>query len=365
MIRSIFRKHLGRKGHEICLGLIAGLLGLLFLFMPSGVTAGSALTINQINIERFPEIRIYLTASDERGNPLWGLNTARFSVQEDGSDVEVRKIVPLGGEKEPLSVVLAIDRSGSMKGQPIKDALKAAKGFIREMRAIDQVGVISFDDHVTVVFCLSSDKDALYKAIGEIRVGRDTALNDAIMGALEMLSSFKGRRAVVVLTDGKENRSKASREEAVQEAIRIGVPVITVGLGDEVNASALKDMADKSGGRVFFAKESGELPDLYRVIARQLINQYRVTIKSSKSLDGGWHRLRMEVNTVQGKAEVERLYLATLSPILDTSVLGKYRKKTERNYLIKIGFICLVVVLALAIIFTGFMRYKKTKGARR
>jgi VWFA-related protein len=362
VFRSIFYTSLGRKRYELSLALIMGFVGLLFLLIPTTAISDSALTINQINIEQFPEIKIYLTASDEKGYPLWGLEASHFTVREDGSAVEVREVAPLGAEKEPLSVVLAIDRSGSMKGQPIQDALKAAKDFVGEMRAIDQVGVVSFDDNITVVSPLSADKDTLSKAIDGITVGKDTALNDAVMKSLELLSTLKGRRAVVALTDGKENRSKAKREEVINEALLIGVPVITVGLGDEVDAQAISDMAESSGGRAFIASESSELPNLYRIIAQQLLNQYRLALQSPKTLDDTWHTLRIEANTVQGKAEVERLYLATEKPVLDTSVLIEYRKKSEQDELIKIGVIALVIILVLVIVFAVIVRYKKIRG---
>jgi VWFA-related protein len=338
---------------------------LFFVFMPSAVVAGAVLTLNQVNIEQFPEIRIYLTVADERGTPLKGLTVSNFRLQEDGKAVRVKGVFPLERGKEPLSVILAIDRSGSMRGQPIRDARRAAQDFIGEMRAIDRVGVVSFDDHVTVISHLKSNKDPLLKAIKKITVGRDTALNDAIMKSLELLPPLAGRRAVVVLTDGKENRSKASRKGTIQEALRIGVPVITVGLGKEVDAYALKAIAGKSGGRAFFAQESGELPDLYRAIARQLINQYRVTLQSGKSLDSGWHQLRVQLKTSRGNAEVERLYLAILKPHMSTGALEAYRKRNHQYYVAAIVLCSVALALCLAIIVIAVVRSNKATGTKK
>jgi Ca-activated chloride channel family protein len=357
MIRSM------RGTSPIIFGMF--LVGLVFLFMPSVVLAGAVLTLNQINIERFPEIRIYLTAADERGTPLKGLTVSDFSVQEDGKTARLQGVFPLERGEEPLSVVLAIDRSGSMRGRPIRDARQAAQDFVGEMRAIDRVGVVSFDDHVTVISRPNSDKGPLLKAIEQITVGKDTALNDAVMNALDLLSPFTGRRAVVVLTDGKENRSKASRKETINTSVEIGVPVITVGLGEEVDTGALEAIAGRSGGRAFFAQESGELPNLYRAIARQLINQYRVTLQSGKSLDNGWHRLRVQLKTPKGTAEVQRLYLATLKPHMGTGALGAYRKRDQQYYIAAIVLVSVAMVLVAAIIVIAVVRSQKAKGAKR
>lgn len=337
-------------------------VGLFAFLLPSVCLAGAVLTLNQINIERFPEINIYLTIADERGTPLKGLDASHFSIQEDGSMVRVTGVFPLEQGEEPLSVVLAIDRSGSMRGQPIRDARQAARDFIGEMRRIDRVGVVSFDDHVAVISRLAVDKGPLLTDIQRINVGRDTALNDAIMKSLQLLSPFTGRRAVVVLTDGKENRSKASREGAIQEAIRIGVPVITVGLGHEVDASALEAIAGRSGGQAFFAQESSELSHLYQEIARQLINQYRVSLRSRRSLDNGWHRLQVALKTPQGKAQVERLYLATLRSVIATGALEAYRKKIDRYYLTAIVLCALAVALAAAIVVIAVIRSRTGQG---
>jgi VWFA-related protein len=327
--------------------------------MPSVCLAGVVLTLNQINIERFPEINIYLTIADERGTPIKELSLNNFKVQEDGSTVQVKGVFPLEKGDEPLSVVLAIDRSGSMRGQPIKDALKAAKDFIREMRAIDRVGLVSFDDQVIVISRPNADKGPLLKEIDKIKVGKDTALNDAVKKSLQLLSPFIGRRAVIVLTDGKENRSKATREETIQEAFRMGVPLITVGLGQEVDIDALDAMADGSGGRPFYAQTSSELSALYLTIARQLINQYRVSLQSRKSLDNVWHRLRVELKIAKGKAQVERLYLATLRPVLPTGALEAFRQGMNWLFLLAIILCAVVVALAAAIVVIAMKRSKK------
>ena len=360
MIRSIQDQPL-----TFWIRFVAGLMGLVCVLMPSAALARAVLTLNQINIERFPEIRIYLTAADERGTPLKGLTVRNFSVQEDGRTARVTRVLPLERGEEPLAVVLAIDRSGSMRGKPIRDALLAARDFVGEMRGIDRVGVVSFDDHVAVISRLNSAKAPLLKAIERIAVGGDTALNDAIVKALGLLSPFTGRRAVVVLTDGKENRSTSSRKATINNALEIGVPVITVGLGEEVDANALEAIGRETGGRVFFAQESGQLPNLYRAIARQLINQYRVTLRSKKSLDSGWHRLRVQLKTAKGKAEVERLYLATLKSSIGTGALEAYRKKNERYYVAVIVLCSVAVVLVAAIIAIAVARSQTVKGDRR
>jgi VWFA-related protein len=349
------RRSCGRPFAVFCRLMTA----LVLVLTPSVCLAGVVMTLNQINIERFPQINIYLTIADEHGTPIKGLEPNNFNVQEDGRRVQVQGVFPLEKGDEPLSIVLAIDRSGSMRGQPIKDALRAAKDFIKEMRTIDRVGLVSFDDHVTIISRPNADKGPLLKEIDKIKVGKDTALNDAVMKSLQLLSPFIGRRAVIVLTDGRENRSKATREGTIQEAVRSGVPVITVGLGKEVDVAALEAMAGGTGGKAYFAQESSELSTLYQTIARQLINQYRITLQSRKSLDNGWHKLHVEVKTAKGKAQVERLYLATLKPVMPTAALEAFREGMNWLFVLAIILCAVIVALAAAIAVIAVKRSKK------
>ncbi|HEX9949608.1 MAG TPA: hypothetical protein VGB29_05575, partial [Thermodesulfobacteriota bacterium] len=117
--------------------------------------------------------------------------------------------------------------------------------------------------------------------------------------------------------------------------------------------------ADGSGGRPFYAQTSSELSALYLTIARQLINQYRVSLQSRKSLDNLWHRLRVELKIAKGKAQVEKLYLATLRPVLPTGALEAFRQGMNWLYLLAIILCAVVVALAAAIVVIAMKRSKK------
>jgi cell division protein FtsL len=90
-----------------------------------------------------------------------------------------------------------------------------------------------------------------------------------------------------------------------------------------------------------------------------LINQYRVTLQSRKSLDNGWHRLRVEVKIAKGKAEVERLYLATLKPVMPTAAMEAYREGMNWLFLLAIVLCAVIVALAAAIAVIAVKRAKK------
>jgi len=322
----------------------------LSILLPSVASAGVNLAITQMNIEKFPEIAFYVSASDEQNNPVLGLLPGHFDVKEDADKVTVKELIPSGTLNDPLYIVAAFDRSGSMKGQPIDDAKNAVNTFIQEMRPTDQVGLVAFDSKVDVLSPLVADKAGLSKTIDNISVGKDTALNDGIMKSIDTLSPIKGRRAVIILTDGKENKSKIPQKDLINEISKSGIMFFLIGMGEEIDKEKLIYLADAAQGQLFFARESNELPALYQMIAKQMVNQYRLVIESPKSLDSKWHTLTFSVRYPLGEGTMEKKYLATLKPVLDRDVLIGYTHKSGRQSLFKICLILLIPILFLTLL---------------
>ena len=108
------------------------------------------------------------------------------------------------------------------------------------MRPGDQAGVVAFDTHVSVVQAITTDHQALTKAIDLLQSGSDTAMFDALMSAEQLLANVNGRKAIVLLTDGMDNRSK-NNEDAVIKAIGpSGLTISTIGLGNPQDVKSLQ-----------------------------------------------------------------------------------------------------------------------------
>lgn len=336
-------------------------LFLSLLMFPPLCQGEIQLTINQIDIEQHPKIRLYLTIADEMGRPIKGLRPTHVALQEDSTPLHIQGILPLQEVNEPICVVLALDRSGSMRGRGLSEAKRAAKAFIKEMRGIDRVGLVTFADQVTLHQRPTHDKAVLVSEIDAIKVDGNTALNDAIMKSLQMLR-LSGRRCVVALTDGKENKSKLTRAEVIEEAIRLGIPIFAVGLGTNIDLPYLHALVKGSGGQLFRAVTPHVLQDIYQSLARVLIDQYQITAIAKAPLDQGWHLLKVEVSTPKGKGVAQQAYLATLATGTLNATVVRYWQSSSTTILFAVALCFLALILAVAIIFVAV---RQAHGERR
>ncbi len=270
--------------------------------------SGYKVQVVQVDTSRFPEVTVWVSVTDAQGNPVRLLPNSSFTVIENGKPVEIKEIHQ-AGEQGPVTTVLAIDRSGSMNKFGKLDAAKAAAtAFVDLMRPDDVTGVIAFNTEVTTVQPLTSDKDALKKAIAGITAVNDTAMYDALAASEDMLKGVQGRRAVIILSDGLDNRSKHSANDILGGLQQAELSVYTIGLGDPsigigsmagINEAALKAIADKSRGVYTYAPNPKTLGDLYQQLSSKLQNEYRLTYVSQNTLHDGIQR-GIEVQLAEG-----------------------------------------------------------------
>ncbi len=190
-------------------------------------------------------------------------------------------------------IVLAIDVSESMSATDFKpsrlDAAKSsAVAFAAQIGGGDRVGVVSFAGAPHVVVPLTSDMDEVIEGIRGIELGEEpgTALGDALMSAVSMVSGSERRRVVVLLSDGVSNRG-VSPKEAVEYAKKMGVRIFTVGIGSpsgvipgtgsraELDETTLRSIAMATGGEYRYASSRDELRYVYSEIAKTISEQER------------------------------------------------------------------------------------------
>lgn len=226
-------------------------------------------------------IRVYLSITDQEGNPLSGFNIKNFQIMEvvDGDTlVKSANLLNNGDEdiSEPLAISANMDYSGSMFDQDIQDMENALKTFVKLKEAGDLISIIKFASYVERVQDFTNDTSLLLSKIDEYAyVGELTAFYDACDLGLDDLEGLSGNYLPVVVgfTDGYNNASYQSFDGLISKATDYEIPIYNIGFGSADHTS-LTAISEATGGRYFYAISGDEIADLYLLLKDQLKKLY-------------------------------------------------------------------------------------------
>ena len=279
-----------------------------------------AVDIASLEASKPGDVVVVVSVADASGRPVVGLTKDNFVARIGGLPTSTGDGSALGGGQAGslasisqvtaavnsdigVAVVLAVDVSGSMKGDPLVQAGGASRTFVEGLAPIDSVALVTFGDDVTPIVNFTTDRGAVFAGLDSLQAVGNTALYQATsVSAFVAASAQTQRKAVILLSDGVDfgNRSAVSREDSLAQATAIGAPFFTIGLGSDIDRAYLEALAQGTGGR-FLETPSGQgLSELYRAIGDFLRSQYVVTL-STGSLDRG-QPLTLEIEVVAGGA---------------------------------------------------------------
>jgi Ca-activated chloride channel homolog len=215
-------------------------------------------------------VEVYASATDARGEPVTALTAQDFAVLENGKP---QTVSVFASADFPLSVAIALGRSFSMAGPRLAVARSGARVFLGELLPQDEAAILAIGSEVETVAPLSTDRAAQYAALARIDAFGTTGLYDSVMRAIDLTQVAKGRRALVVLSDGSDRYSRATAEAALERARRSDVIVYPIALGSPPS-SFFTDVASITGGRAYYLRDTSQLPDTLRRVARELRFQY-------------------------------------------------------------------------------------------
>ena len=205
---------------------------------------------------------------------------------------------------QPVSIVLALDASGSMKKKEV-DVIASAQEFLNALRPQDQLALVLFADRPVFAHDLSTNRLFASQALAGYTANGGTALYDALSDSLVRLKRAEGRRVVVVMTDGRDENNPGTApgsvrklDDVVKYVQETGAVVFGIGLGTNVDQAPLLRVAEASGGRTYFPREVGELPNEFRRIVDDLRRRYVVGFTSSHiQRDGSWRNVEIRVKS--------------------------------------------------------------------
>jgi len=252
------------------------------------------------------EVNVVFTVTDKHGKRITDMKQGDFRVLDDNKPPEL--IRAFHAETNlPLQVGLLIDASNSVRDR-FKFEQESAIEFLNQTihPRYDQAFVVGFDVTPEVTQDFTDNTELLAHGVHELRPGGGTALFDALYFACrdKLLKAPKGttvRRAIILLSDGEDNSSHVTREEAIEMAQRAEAVVYVIstnvsgtkGPGDKV----LERIADATGGRAFFPFQIREVANAFAEIQDELRSQYAISYKPADlKADGHYRTIEIEAN---------------------------------------------------------------------
>ena len=247
-------------------------------------------------------VELFTTVTDRTGRPVKGLEADDFEVYEDGRKQRVSKFELV--EDLALTLGIAIDTSGSMVSA-LPEARQAAIDFLENIiTGRDRVFAVGFSGIPVLLVPPTDDVVAVEESLDDLRSLGATTLHDAIVTSLYYFRGVRGRRALILLSDGDDTASHIPFESALEYAQRSGVVIYTVGLDvGRLKAGIRKKLtalAEETGGRVFFISEAEELSGVYSEIEDELRSQYFLAYPPDRPGGDGKFRT-IEVKARDGK----------------------------------------------------------------
>jgi Ca-activated chloride channel homolog len=294
----------GKRLQCITFGPPAPAAGLLLAVLVAGVPLMGQQFSSGVNV-----VEVYASVTDDKGQPVRNLAREDFEVLEGG---EPQAITTFTAGDVPLSVAIAIDRSFSMSGPRLNMARAGARAFLEALRADDQAMVVAIGSRVDVLAPLSRDRRAQLSAVDGLDLFGTTGLHDAIVASIDAVQPARGRRALVLLSDGDDKYSEASGAAVLQAARQSDVMTYPLALGAR-RPPLFAELATLTGGRSYHVRDGKGLPETLRGIARELREQYLIGYAPARPIIAGadeWRSITVRVHRPGLQVRARDGYLA-------------------------------------------------------
>jgi Ca-activated chloride channel family protein len=250
--------------------------------------------ISEVSVDA---VELYTTVTD-KGRPVPGLQQSNFKVFEDGVLQKVESFEYV--KNLPLTLGVMVDTSASML-ESLPEAQQAALAFLDySIGPKDRAFTVSFDNEPYLLTKLTNRKDRIFRSLAGLRAEGSTALYDAIIYGLYQFTGVKGKKALVILTDGKDTASKFDYDTLVEYVKKAGISIYGIGLkisGADLEVKyKLNKIAQSTGGQTFYVDSPKNLESIYRQINEDLRSQYMLTYYSTNtSTKDKWRKVEIKV----------------------------------------------------------------------
>ncbi|HLY40388.1 MAG TPA: VWA domain-containing protein [Terracidiphilus sp.] len=251
-------------------------------------------------------VLVPVTVTDPMNRLVTGLEKEDFQLYENSSE---QRISSFAAEDAPVSIGIIFDLSGSMTSKLVR-ARDSILQFIKTANPEDEFFVIGFNDRPELIEDFTSSVEDIESRLATVRSGHRTALLDAIYYGVEKMKEAKHqRKALLVVSDGGDNRSRYTEGEVRAQVRESDVEIYSIGIFDPYAATPeermgpqlLNDLSEETGGRMYRVDDIAEMGDIAEKISTELRNQYVIGYKPKDlNRDGKWRKVKVKLNPPSG-----------------------------------------------------------------
>ena len=271
-----------------------------------------------------PLVNLDVLVTTKDGQTIPGLKQENFKIMEDGA---AQKISTFNQSKAPITAVLLVEFASTNYSFMV-EALNASYAFANTLQKDDWIAVISYDMKPQILADFTQDKRAVNAALNQLRMPgfAETNLFDATFDTLDRLDRIEGKKYIILVTTGVDTFSKLNLDQILKKIkstkdvtiypISVGFAareycevhhcrtrgIIPVGNMDYLQAdNEMKTFASLTGGRAYFPRFQGELPEIFNEVGSDIRNQYNISYHPTNSkLDGTYRKLKVELQAPDG-----------------------------------------------------------------
>src|SRR5271154_1049468 len=246
-------------------------------------------------------VLVPLTVTDPMDRLVTGLEKENFFIYENN---HLETIKTFSTEDAPVSIGVIFDLSGSMSNKVIR-ARDSILQFMKTSNPQDEFFVVGFNDRPELIEDFTSSVDQIEARLAIVKAEHRTALLDAIYFGLNKMKQAKyERKALLVVSDGGDNRSRYTEGEVRAVVREAGVQIYSIGIFDPYAATTeermgpllLNDISDETGGRLFRVDDVSEMGDIATKISAELRNEYVLGYRpADERRDGKWRKLKVKL----------------------------------------------------------------------
>jgi VWFA-related protein len=271
-----------------------------------------------------PVVNLDVLVTSKDGQTIPGLKAENFKIFEDGQE---QKIATFGQTQAPITAVLLVEFA-STNYDFLVEALRASYAFANTLQKDDWVSVISYDIKPYILTDFTQDKRSVIAALNQLRMPgfAETNMFDALFDTLDRVDRIEGKKYIILVTTGIDTFSKLNLDQTLKKIkstkdvtiypVSVGFMMreycevhhcqtrgfIHTGTLDYLQGdNEVRTFASLTGGRAYFPRFQGELPDMFHEIGADIRNQYTITYHpTNPKLDGTYRKLKVELQAPDG-----------------------------------------------------------------